>query len=338
MFQTEKEMLEGAEAFRAFDLEETRTLAEEIGGKRVIFAGMGSSILFPAKNAKSRAFALNIKNKIDGFFASELLSCNKFPDAYIVLLSNSGMTKETILLSDHLKKTKTKFAAITAVPDSVLARKSKNKIIMGCGFENGVAATKSVMEQALILDSLIFNIAKNQNIRINAGRLGKSLIDASKKILFNIDIKLPEFIIGPLSKSNSVYFAGRDSGVCDEIALKTHEIARKSACFYPATHIVHGIEESIRANPIILFEPSKFKNFIGDFKNFSGRTGCALSGIDSRDSPGIDTIRIKSNELFNNYCLLAGGWGLLRNVANNLGIDMDKPKKAVKVGNPYRAK
>src|SRR3989338_7621215 len=133
MFQTEKEMEEGAEAFRAFGLDETRALAEEIGGKRIILAGMGSSILFPAKNAKSRAFGLNIRNKVDGFFASELLSCNKFPDTYAVLLSNSGMTKETILLSEHLKKTKTKFASITAVPDSVLAKKSKNRIIMGCG-------------------------------------------------------------------------------------------------------------------------------------------------------------------------------------------------------------
>ena len=141
-----------------------------------------------------------------------------------------------------------------------------------------------------------------------------------------------------LSKADSMYFAGMDTGVCDEIALKTHEIARKNAYFYPDTHIVHGIEESIESNPIILFEPSKFKNFINDFKSFSERTGCGLFGVDSRDNSGVDTVKIKSNRIFNNYCLLAGGWGVLRNVANELKVDMDRPKKAVKVGNPYKGK
>ena len=338
MFQTEKEMLEGAEAFRAFELDETKALAEEIGGKMVIFAGMGSSVLFPAKNAKSRAFELGIKNKIEAFFASELLGYKKFQDTYFILLSNSGMTKETILLLNHLKKTKTKFAAVTAVADSVLAKKSKNKVILGCGFESGVAATKSVMEQALILDSLILNIAKEQGIKTNFRKLKKSFINTSKEILFNINIQLPEFMLEALSKADSMYFAGMDTGVCDEIALKTHEIARKNAYFYPDTHIVHGIEESIESNPIILFEPSKFKNFINDFKSFSERTGCGLFGVDSRDNSGVDTVKIKSNRIFNNYCLLAGGWGVLRNVANELKVDMDRPKKAVKVGNPYKGK
>ena len=338
MFQTEKEMLESAEVFRAFELGEAKALAEEIGEKRIIFAGMGSSILFPTRNAKSRAFELGIKNKADAFFASELLEYKKFPDTFFILLSNSGMTKETVLLLSHLKKARVKFAAVTAVADSVLAKKSKNRIIMGCGFESGVAATKSVMEQALILDSLIWNIAKNQGAKVSFNKLRKSLADTSKKILFNIDLRLPEFVLEPLSKADSLYFAGSNKGVGDEIALKTHEIAGKRAYFYPATHIVHGIEESIRANPLILFEPSKFKNFIGDFKRFSTSTGCGLVGIDSRDNTGIGTVKIKSNEFFNNYCLLAGGWGLLRNVANELRINMDKPKKAVKVGNPYKGK
>lgn len=338
MFQTEKEMLEGAEVFKAFELSETETLAEEIEGERIIFAGMGSSILFPAKNAKNRAFQLNIKNKVEVFFASELLDCSKFPDTYVILISNSGMTKETILLLNHLKKTKTKFAAITAVADSLLAKKSKNKIIMGCGFESGVAATKSVMEQALILDSLIFNIAKNYGAKVSFIKLRKSLADASEKILSNITLRLPEFMLEALSKADSLYFAGSNEGVGDEVALKAHEIARIHSYFYPATHIVHGIEESIKANPIILFEPCKFKPFIADFKKFSNTTGCNLFGIDAKENSEIDTLIIKSNELFNNYCLLAGGWGVLRNVANELRIDMDKPKKAVKVGNPYRGK
>ena len=73
-----------------------------------------------------------------------------------------------------------------------------------------------------------------------------------------------------------------------------------------------------------------------DFKNFSKRINGKLFGIDSRKV--IDGIKIKSTPYFEDYCLLAGGWGLLRAVARKLDIDMDKPKKALKVGNPYKGK
>ena len=147
--------------------------------------------------------------------------------------------------------------------------------------------------------------------------------------------EVPAIMLNALANASSLYFAGRTTGVADEITLKAHEIARKNAVFYPDTHIVHGIEESIKPNPIILFEPSKFRNFIGDFKSFAKRTNCKLFGIDSKKV--IEGIKIKSALYFEDYCLLAGGWGLLRSVAKKLSINIDKPKKALKVGNPYKA-
>jgi len=336
MFETEKEMLESADVIKRFDFDATKSLAKEIGTKRVIFTGMGSSVLFPAKQAKSRAFELNINNRVEEFFASDLLSYDDFSGTYVLLCSNSGMTKETILLLEHIKKRKAKYAAVTAVPDSILAKRCKDKIAMQCGFEKGVAATKSVIEQGLILDSLIFNLAKNQNKKINFNKIKKCAIGASKSILDNINANVPNNMVNALANASSVYFIGRKTGVADEIALKSHEIARKNAFFYPDTHIIHGIEESIESNPIVLFEPSKFKNFIGDFTNFSKRIDSRLYGIDSKRL--IEGIKIKSTPYFENYCLLAAGWGLLRSVAKRLSINIDKPKKALKVGNPYKGK
>ena len=158
MFETEKEMFEAGGIIKKFDLDVMKRIAKEIGLRKIIFTGMGSSVLFPAKQAKSRAFGLNIKNSVEAYFASDLLSYNDFSDAYVILCSNSGMTKETVLLQKHIKKRGAKYLAVTAVPDSVLARRCKNRIIMQCGFEKGVAATKSVVEQGLIFDSLIFNL------------------------------------------------------------------------------------------------------------------------------------------------------------------------------------
>ena len=336
MFETEKEMLESADVLKSFDFSLTKKIAKEIGSKRVIFTGMGSSVLFPAKQAKNRAFELNIRNRVEEFFASELLSCKDFSDTFVMLCSNSGITKETILLQEHIKKMGAKYMAITAVPDSVLAKRCKDKIIMQCGFEKGIAATKSVIEQGLILDSLIFNLAKNQGKRINFEKMNKYLVSASRNILWNINANVPSNMANSLANASSLYFIGRTTGVADEITLKAHEIARKSAFFYPDTHIVHGIEESIESNPMVLFEPDKFKKFIGDFTSFSKRINGTLFGIDSHKI--IEGIKIKSTPFFENYCLLAGGWGLLINIAKKLKIDIDNPKKALKVGNPYKGK
>ncbi len=336
MFETEKEMLESGEVIKKFDLEWTKGIAKDVGSRKLIFTGMGSSVLFPAKQAKSRAFELNIKNSVEVYFASDLLSYNDFSDSYVVLCSNSGMTKETILLQEHIKKRGAKYLAVTAVSDSILAKRCKDKIIMSCGFEKGVAATKSVIEQGLIFDSLIFNLAKNQGKKIDTENIGRFLADSSRALIKNININVPRDMLDAVAEASSLYIVGRTTGVGDEIALKTHEITRKTAFFYPDTHIVHGIEESIESNPIIFFEASKFKKFIGDFRKFSKRTNCKLFGIDSKKV--IEGIKIKSTPFFENYCLLSGGWGLLRMAAKKKGLNMDKPKKIFKVGNPYKGK
>jgi len=293
MFQTEKEMIESIDIIKNFNLDLTKKIAKEIGNKRVIFTGMGSSVLFPANNAKNRAFELNIKNRVEVYFASDLLSVNDFSDTYVILLSNSGMTKETILLQEHLKKKKKrKYIAVTAVQGSILAKRCKEKIIMQCGFERGVAATKSVIEQGLILDSLILNLAKNQGKKIDSGKIEKSLVESSKSMLYNINVNAKKNIIDALANSSAIYFVGRTNGVAQEITLKAHEITRKSAFFFPDTHIVHGIEESIEADPIVIFEPSKFEKFIDDFKRFSERTNCKLFGVDNKKI--IDGVIVKT--------------------------------------------
>jgi glutamine---fructose-6-phosphate transaminase (isomerizing) len=335
MFKTEKEMFESASIMKKFKIDSTKELAENIGSKSIIFTGMGSSVIFPGNNAKHRALSLNLDNRVEAFFASELLSYNNFANTHIFLCSNSGMTKETILLQKHLKKKGGLSTVITAVPDSFLAQNSRDNIILKCGFEEGVAATKSVIEQALVLDSLILNMAKIQKKEIDIYKVNKSLLPASKSVLSNIGARCNSKMTADIADASSLYFAGRVTGVADELALKAHEIARKYAVFYPDTHIVHGIEESIESNPIVLVEPNKFKEFLQDFKSFCVRTGSRLYGIGNKKST-LKGLRIKSTTYFENYCLLTGGWGLLKSIAQYSNIDIDNPKKAAKVGNPYK--
>ena len=58
---TEQEMLESKAVMLNFDFNTTYNLAQKIGNSRIIFTGMGSSLIFPGKQAKNRA--LNFKQK-----------------------------------------------------------------------------------------------------------------------------------------------------------------------------------------------------------------------------------------------------------------------------------
>ncbi len=331
--ETEKEMLESERVCANFDFNTTKNLALKIGASRIIFTGAGSSVIFPAKQAKNRALHLGIKNKIEACFASDLFQYTDFSDTFIFLCSNSGKTKEVILLLDHVKKYGGKCIAVTAVADSILSQRCDDKIILTCGFEKGVAATKSVIEQGLVYDSLIFHLAKIQGKKIDFEILKKDLADAGKKISYNVNKKMDAQPVKKLAESKQYFICGLETGVAEEISLKTYEIARKMGIFYPDTHIVHGPEEAIDGGCAIIFEPSKFEKFISDFQRVAVKSNITLVGIDNE--PRIEGLNIEINETFRNYCLLSGGWALLRNVANYLQIDIDHPQKATKIGNPF---
>lgn len=329
---TEQEMLESKNICLNFDFNICKNLAERIGTSRIIFTGMGSSLIFPGKQAKNRSLKLNIKNKVEAYFASDLFQYDNFSNTFVFLCSNSGKTKEVILLLEHIKNHAGKCVAITAASDSPLAQRADEKIILTCGFEKGVAATKSVVEQGLVYDSLIFHIAKNEGKDVNFPKLKDDLDQAAQFIEQNINLNLGDELLNILSSSNHYFFVGLDNGTGEEITLKSYEITRKMGLFFPDTHIVHGVEESIEGDCAIIFNPSQFENYLSDFEKFSQKTGCKLIYMEDSNNANI---KIKINDNFRNYCLLSGGWGILRNVANKLKIDIDHPEKASKVGNPF---
>lgn len=329
---TEQEMLDTQQVCLNFDFGITKDLAEKIGSSRILFTGMGSSLIFPGKQAKSRALKLNLSNKVDAYFASDLFQYDDFSDTYVFLCSNSGRTKEVILLLEHISSRGAKCVAITAAADSILSQRSDDKIVLSCGFENGIAATKSVVEQGLVYDSLIYNLANNQGKNIDFGSLREQLTKTAQAIKNNINLKLDDEVLNILANSSQYFIVGLDNGMAEEITLKSYEIARKMALFYPDTHIVHGVEEAIEGNCAIVFQSSAFESYHSDFEKFSEKTGCKLIYIDPKVNKGIQAEVV---EAFSNYCYLAAGWGLLRSVGNKLNLDIDHPEKASKVGNPF---
>ncbi len=332
--ETVKEMLESRGVCEKFDFSLTREIAKEIGEKRVIFTGMGSSLLFPGNNAKNRALKLNIKNRVEAYFSSDLMQYTDFSDTVLFLFSNSGKTKEVVLLLEHAKKHGGICIAVTAVPDSPLGKKADRKILMGCGFEKGIAATKSVIEQGLICDSLIFNLAAAQGRKIDFEKLKEDLKDTGRKIEENIMLGIEPAVLENLAKETQFYFVGLETGVAAELSLKLCETTGKMAVYYPDTHIFHGLEEALDKGCAVVIHHPHFSEYADKFEKFRQVTGSLLFGIGS--GPGIAGLDIGTNENFENYCLLSGGWALVRNLAGALGRDIDHPKKITKVGNPYK--
>ncbi len=330
---TELEMLEAKQVCLNFDFSITKEIAEKIGTSTIIFAGMGSSLIFPGKQAKNRALKLGISNRVEAYFASDLFQYEDFSNTYIFLCSNSGKTKEVILLLDYAQKHGAKCIAVTAVSDSVLAQRADEKIILTCGFEQGVAATKSVIEQGLVYDSLIFNLAKLQGQTVDFNNLKDELSKAADVIENNANLKLEDNVLSTLINSNQFFMVGLENGVAEEIALKAFEITRKFAVFYPDTHIAHGVVEAIHEGSVVIFDTSAFSDYMGDFEKFASQTGTKIVGVGELFSQS--DIKIAVNKTFENYCYLAGGWGLLRNIANKLSLDVDHPEKVSKVGNPF---
>ena len=75
-------------------------------------------------------------------------------------------------------------------------------------------------------------------------------------------------IIEAAAAAPTIYFAGYNDGVAEELTLKTNEITRKKSDYLEGTYAVHGIEEVMDKNDIVFVvdpieeEMSKFHDVL----------------------------------------------------------------------------
>jgi glucosamine--fructose-6-phosphate aminotransferase (isomerizing) len=151
-----------------------------------------------------------------------------------------------------------------------------------------------------------------------------------------LTIKIDHAIIEIIQKADIIYFAGRNNGVAEELALKTNEITRKKSAFLEGTFAVHGIEEVMNRNEVLIWidpftdEQEKFKECLVK--------GVGMSIISVSSGKSIfPTITIPDGGEYAEYVQLAAGWNILVETGISLGINLDKPQRARKVGNEYKA-
>jgi glucosamine--fructose-6-phosphate aminotransferase (isomerizing) len=151
-----------------------------------------------------------------------------------------------------------------------------------------------------------------------------------------LTVEIPAEITDRIANAGTICFAGRNDGVSEELTLKTNEITRKPSDFFEGTYGAHGVEEVLNADDVIVWidpyadQEEKFEQVLID------GVGLTIVAIADRETR-FPTIRIPDAGDLGGYVQMAAGWNLLVEVGSKLGVNLDKPERARKVGNEFVA-
>ena len=320
-----KEMLEVKKVLAAMDPLQIYEFIKYLKHKKILLTGEGSSRIFPAKKVIYDARYHNYKQMIITEGARQSAEYN-LDDYTVFIASNSGKTKEGVQLIDALKKKKhDNIIAVVGHKNTEIMNNADCGYLLESGHEEAVAATKTVVEQAMFYD-ILFRKSNNQNLP-DLARMGNLIENV-------LESKIPERIVDKLVSSKMIYFSGRNNGVSEELTLKTNEITRKKSNYLEGTYAVHGIEEVMSTDEIIITidpfpeEESKIqKTLVNGF-------GMTVIAVSTRKT-SFPTLLIPDYGEFNPYLQLAMGWNLLIETAVKQGTDLDHPVRARKIGNEF---
>lgn len=320
-----KEMMDTVEVVKNFDVNQTKGIAKEINSAgKLLLSGEGSSRIFPAKNAirKALTWGMDLSIITDGSRQSAQYNLSNLA---LFCASNSGRTKEVVLLAKKLASIgNDRRYALTANEDTLLEKECKETFVLTCGWEQAVAATKSVVEQALFYESILWHIKEIDK--------SNDCVNLSGKIENALTLPIDMEIIEAAAKAPTIYFAGYNDGVAEELTLKTNEITRKKSDFLEGTYAVHGIEEVMDPNDIV-FVVDPIEEEIEKFQEVLVQgVGLKVVAIADRKTP-FPTILVPCVKEMEPYVFLCAGWNLLVEIGLFTGIDLDKPERARKVGN-----
>ncbi len=325
-----RDMMSTSEIIRGFDpnqaaLAEIGAAVAEVG--RLFMTGEGSSRIFPAKSAMqwARQQGLSVELYTEGGRQAREYDLSQWA---VFALSNSGRTAEVIQLFDRLAKAGlSHLYSLTAFEDTELEKRATRGCVLTCGKENAVAATKSVIEQALFYLALLEHASNNVSLDQHLAQLANDFQSA-------LTVSIDPSLIEKIANAGIIYWAGRNDGVAEELTLKTNEITRKPADFLEGTYAVHGVEEVMNADDVVIWvdpypeSESKFHEVLVE------GVGLTVIAISTRATQ-FSTIQIPDACSLQPFVSMAAGWNIMVDVGVSLNINLDKPERARKVGNEF---
>lgn len=326
-FALVQEMLETPGIMRTFRVGQGQSAAQVIQKTgRLMLTGEGSSRIFPGKSLMVEVMRRGLPLAV---FTDGARQAHEYDlgGCAVFAASNSGQTKEVISLFTKLagQGHQQRFG-LTANENTRLAATSNQCFVLSCGSEKAVAATKSVVEQAMFYRSLLEVYGETTMARCQK--------DAAEKAEAVLKADLDPEIVRTIAKADMIYFAGRNDGVAEELTLKTNEITRKKSDYLEGTYAVHGIEEVMNPTEVVIVvepfaaEAEKFRDVL-----VKG-VGMQVIAIASEETI-FPTIRIPKAEGYDSVLQLLAGWNVLVHVGVANGINLDKPQRARKIGNEF---
>ena len=319
-----REMMDTVDVIRKFNPASADFIVSSVRQTgHILFSGEGSSRIMPAKNAIRKALRFGTPTFVHTEGSHQAAEYKL--DNYTVLLdSNSGRTKETLLLAHQLKAAGHKhFFGVTANTGTPLEEVCEKTLVLGCGWENAVAATKSVVEQTLLFETVIWKLAgKDITPELNA---------LAEKVEKALTLEIPAEVIDWVRGAKTIYFAGMNDGVTEELTLKTNEITRRKSDFLEGTYALHGPEEVMEDGDIV-FVVNPIESEYQKYQTVFGGANVHVVAIDTKETP-FTTIVVPDAGDLQAYVYLAAGWNTLVEIAQADGINLDKPNRARKVGN-----
>jgi glucosamine--fructose-6-phosphate aminotransferase (isomerizing) len=166
------------------------------------------------------------------------------PGTFVIAISQSGETADTIAAVREVKAKGAKVLAICNVQGSTLVRESDNTIFLKAGAEIGVCSTKAFTSQVVILSLFTLLMARMRHMTKSEGQhFLEKLLHLPEQVQMVLD-KAPQIaeIAHKYAHFENFFYLGRRYmyPTCLEGALKLKEISYINANGYPAGEIKHG--------------------------------------------------------------------------------------------------
>ena len=299
-----QDMLAVPDLIRGFDPHRMAETGREIKGLgRLLLTGEGSSRIFPAQSAI--AWSRRQGNALV-LHTEAARQSQEYPLAGwgVFALSNSGRTAEVIGLFERLlHESHGHRYSLTAFANSKLETLATQGYVLTCGPERAVAATKSVMEQALFYRALLEHAAGRPAL----GQQLSGLADAVEAALTTV---IDPQLIQRIARARTIYWAGRNDGVAEELTLKTNEITRKSADYLEGTYALHGVEEVMDSEDVLVWVDPYPESEAKIQQVLVEGVGLPVIALAARETR-FPTIRVPDAGDLAPFAQMAAGWNLL---------------------------
>jgi len=255
----------------------------------------------------------------------------------LVLLSQSGETKDLHRCLEMCKVTDVITIGVVNVVDSLIAREVDCGCYLNAGREVGVASTKSFTSQVIILSMMAIWFAQTHDINLQKRKkhikdLRKLYLDIEKTLEKNdIDTLLTIF-----DKQNNCFILGKDKAeaIAQEAALKIKEISYIHAEGYSSSSLKHGPFALLEKDfPVILISPENkyFAKNMNAYEEIKSRYAKIILVTNKENLNLPNTILVEKNESYGDLLCVIPLQLLAFKLSLYKGCNADMPRNLAKV-------